>query len=739
VNVFFEESGSFKAGTVLSRQTDALQVELPGGRRVKVKGRDVLIEFEKPLPAELMQQADAQGQEIDLGFLWECASDEEFAFATLATEYFGANPGAVERAALVLRMHGSPVYFRRKGRGQYQRAPAEQLQAALAGLERRRQQALVQSTYEEELKQKKLPAALAGRALALLTKPDKNSIEYKALEAAAAALGISMQQLMLDCGGIESARALHEARFLSEHFPHGTGFPPVSLQVAFDDLPQAEGEAFSIDDITTTEIDDAISVQWLDDNRLRVGIHIAAPALGIKPGDAVDTIARDRLSTVYMPGDKITMLPGEVVDIFTLQEGSLRPALSLYIIVDATTYEIVATETRVERVFIKSNLRNNLLDAVVTEEALAEGSGEYAHKAEIAALWPLAQALFEKRQQTRQSYGLKREVQRNLDYNFYLDGDHITIQPRRRGSPLDLIVAELAILANSSWGGLLAEYGVPGIYRAQRAFGPVAGPKRTRMQTTPAPHEGLGVAQYAWSTSPLRRYVDLVNQWQLLACCQHGVAAKLVAPFKPKDADLYAVVQGFDDTYSAYADHQNRMERFWCLRWLQQEKRDRAVASVIKGDLVRLDEIPLMMHVPGLGVHARGTKLVLAIADFDELMIEASCRVVQVLDAPAATNEALEEANEEAVEGALEEAQEEVQEGDPDGANAEGDIATDADADADAGATALEPLQGGHGGDAPRASSGDGINAADGALGASTVSVASGAWDSSADEPVAQA
>ena len=163
------------------------------------------------------------------------------------------------------------------------------------------------------------------------------------------------------------------------------------------------------------------------------------------------------------------------------------------------------------------------------------------------------------------------------------------------------------------------------------------------------------------------------------------------------------------------------------------------MASVIKGDLVRLDEIPLMMHVPGLGVHARGTKLVLAIADFDELMIEASCRVVQVLDAPAATNEALEEANEEAVEGALEEAQEEVQEGDPDGANAEGDIATDADADADAGATALEPLQGGHGGDAPRASSGDGINAADGALGASTVSVASGAWDSSADEPVAQA
>lgn len=642
MNVFFEESGSFKAGTVLSKQVDAFQVELPGGRRTKVKGRDVLIEFEKPSPAELMQQADLQAAEIDLDFLWECAPEEEFPFSQLASDYYGATPGAIERAALVLRLHGSPVYFRRKGRGQYQRAPQEQLTAALAGLERRRQQALAQAALEEQLKQRVLPEGMAKHALALLTRPDKNSIEYKALEAAAGALGVSMPRLMLDCGGVKSARALHEARFLSEFFPHGTGFPPVkldhALEQALNDLPQADVAAFSIDDVTTTEIDDAFSVQWLDDSRLRVGIHIAAPALGIQRGDAIDMIARERLSTVYMPGDKITMLPDEVVEVFTLQEGGLRPALSLYIIVNTATYEIAATETRAERVFIQSNLRHNLLDAVVTEEALADGSGDYPHKAEITALWPLAQALFEKRQQARLGYGLKREVQRNLDYNFYVEGEQITITPRRRGSPLDLIVAELAILANSSWGAFLADHDVPGIYRAQRAFGPVAGPKRTRMQTSPSPHEGLGVAQYAWSTSPLRRYVDLVNQWQLLACCRHGVAAKLVAPFKPKDADLYAVVQGFDETYSAYADHQNRMERFWCLRWLQQEKRDQVVASVIKGDLVRLEEIPLLQHVPGLGVHARGTRVQLALSDFDELMIEMSCRVLQILDAPTAAS-----------------------------------------------------------------------------------------------------
>ncbi|WP_206999316.1 ribonuclease catalytic domain-containing protein [Trinickia mobilis] len=687
MNVFFEESGSFKAGSVLSRQGDAFQVELPGGRRAKVRAKDVLIEFEKPSAAELMQQADEAAQQIDLDFLWECAPADEFPFATLANDYYGESYGPIERAALVLCMHGAPVYFRRKGRGQYQRAPEDQLKMALASLERKRQQALVQAEYEEELKAGRLPAAFDGKALSLLTKPDKNSIEYKALEAAAAARGISTARLMLECGGIASARALHEARFLAEFFPHGTGFAPVMPGALPDDLPTADVEAFSIDDITTTEIDDAFSVEHLADGRVRIGVHIAAPALGIARGDTVDAIARARLSTVYMPGDKITMLPDDVVDAFTLKEGGLRPALSLYIIVDRATQEIVANETRAELVFVKNNLRHNTLDACVTEEALAEGSGDYPHKDDIAVLWPLAQALFEKRQQARAGYGLRREVQSNTDFNFYVEGEHVTITPRRRGSPLDLIVAELAILANSTWGAFLHDHGVPGIYRSQRAFA-ASGPKRTRMQTTAAPHEGLGVAQYAWSTSPLRRYVDLVNQWQLLACVNHGVAAKLVAPFKPKDADLYAVVQGFDDTYSAYADHQRRMEYFWCLRWITQEAKKQVVASVVKGDLVRLDEVPLLLHVPGLGVHARGTKVMLEVMSVDELTVEASVRLLHVVDAPAVTSgeqaEEEEDEVEELIDAADESAESEAE------TQAEADSAEKTAADGEAGAPSTE-------------------------------------------------
>ncbi|BBO60140.1 ribonuclease catalytic domain-containing protein [Mycoavidus sp. B2-EB] len=634
MNVFFEDSGSFKAGTVLSHQNETLQVELPGGRRIKVKSKDVLLEFSAPTAAELMRAAEACAQAIELDFLWECAGSDEFNFAALAVEYFGAQVTSIERASLVLRLHGAPVYFRRKGRGQYLRAPEEQLKAALAALERRSQQAALQATYEAELTAHRLPAAFEGKVLTLLTKPDKNSIEYKALEAAASVCGVSVAQLILDCGAIPSARALHESRFLAEHFPQGTGFGPAveysgpAAESGFDELPVTEVQAFSIDDISTTEIDDAFSVEWLANDRLRIGVHIAAPALGVARDDMIDLIARTRLSTVYVPGDKITMLPAALINTFTLKEGGLRPVLSFYAIIDGATQDIVATETRAERVFIAHNLRHNWLDAIVTAEAIAAGEGDYPYKKEIAVLWPFAQALYEKRQTARINYGLKRETQRYTDFNFAIDGESVSITPRRRGSPLDLIVAELAILVNSSWGAVLAKYDVPGIYRAQRSFGV----NRTRMQIGPEPHEGLGVEQYAWSTSPLRRYIDLVNQWQLLACTQHGVAAKLVAPFKPKDADLYVIVQNFDEIYQAYADHQNRMERFWCLRWLKQEKRERMLATVLKGDLVRFDEIPLLLHVPGLGVHARDTKLWLDILALDELTLEVSCRLAQVLE-----------------------------------------------------------------------------------------------------------
>lgn len=678
MNLFFEESGDFKVGSVLSQQGEAFQVETPSGKRTKVRARDVLLQFETPAPAELMTRAVALSIDMDIDFLWEVAIQEEFGFLDLGAEYFGHAPKPEEAAALLLKLASSPVYFHKKGKGRYKAAPSATLQAALAGLEKKKQQALVQAAQVEQLKSGHLPETMAPIVRQLLFRPDKNTIEYKALEAACAELQTTPARLMLKVGAIASPKELHSARFMFEHFPKGAGFAnmPVPAQPS---LPVADVEAFSIDDVTTTEIDDAFSVRLLDENRVKVGIHIAAPGLGITRDDALDVLARARMSTVYMPGDKITMLPDELVSQFTLAEGSARPAVSLYITLDRTDWSVLATETRAEAVPVVANLRHNDLDLLVTEENLSEDKGDYPHKADIAVLWQWAQVLERARMVKRESFGLRPEQNNRVDFNFYVDNDIVTIARRKRGAPLDKIVAELMIFANSSWGKLMHEHGVPGIYRAQGTGNGWAARMQVRMLTHAAPHQGLGVDQYAWSTSPLRRYTDLVNQWQILACIKHGVTAPLVAPFKPKDADLFAIVSAFDSAYGAYGEFQNTMERYWCLRWLGQHSSRQVEAVMLKDDVLRLADIPLVIQMPGVR-HARGTQLKIELIGWDEVDLSIQARVLEVSTVVAKIEEA--EAEETDMVDELEQS----------GEKSEQDIETK-DADAGAPASASDVVQ----------------------------------------------
>ncbi|WP_020652000.1 RNB domain-containing ribonuclease [Massilia niastensis] len=631
MNLFFEESGDFKVGAVLSQAGEAYQVEMPSGKRTKVKAKDVLLQFDKPEPQALLDAAKGIAAEVDLDFLWEVAGAEEFGFAELGAEYFGHAPLPFEAAGLVLALHGAPIYFYKKGRGRYKAAPEQSLKAALAGIEKKKQQAIIQAGYVDELKAGKLPQAMQALVQQLLFKPDKNTIEYKALETAADEMQTTAQRLMLANGGLASPKELHMARFLFEHFPRGAGFPPVDVPKAPADLPLADVAAFSIDDVTTTEIDDAFSVVKLEDGTVRVGIHIAAPGLGIRPDDAIDKIARTRMSTVYMPGDKITMLPDEVVDAFTLAEGNDCPALSLYAVLNPGDWSVVSTTTRAERVPVKSNLRHNDLDEVVNEETLNSGAGEYPHKEELGLLWQWALALEAGRMKKREAFGLKPEQANRVDFNFYVEDDVVTILRRKRGAPLDKIVAELMIFANSTWGKLLHDSGVPGIYRSQA---PGAGgwnaKLQVRMVTHAAPHQGLGVDQYAWSTSPLRRYTDLVNQWQILACASNGVTAPLVAPFKHRDATLFSIVSAFDAAYSAYNDFQQNMERYWCLRWLGQEQAKQVEAVVLKDEIVRLAEVPLVVRLAGMTQVARGAQVRLDIVRWDEVDLTLEARLLEV-------------------------------------------------------------------------------------------------------------
>jgi exoribonuclease II len=310
MNILFEDDGQIKAASIMSESDASAQIELVGGRRVKVKGSSILMRFASPTASELHASALAESEQIDVGLLWESAPRSEgTAYTDFAREYFGSEPSAIQTAAVLLALQRSPMYFYKRGKGIYKAAPEEAMKAALAGAERKAREATQVSHWVDELVAGKAPAEIARDWVKLLHAPDRNSLTYKALAAAADKARIAPVHLLAKAGAIRSTHALHYSKFLLATFPRGTAFASDLEVTTAPDLHHADAKAFSIDDESTTEIDDAFSVITTG-NGYRVGIHIAAPALGIAPDSALDRVARDRLSTVYMPGNKITMLPG---------------------------------------------------------------------------------------------------------------------------------------------------------------------------------------------------------------------------------------------------------------------------------------------------------------------------------------------------------------------------------------------------------------------------------------------
>ncbi len=605
--VYYEEDGDIKAGSILADNDASLQIESQHGKRTKVKAAHILLRYPTPGPAAAMDEARRLAAEIDLDFLWEVAGGEEFGFQDLAREYHGGSPAAPQTGAVLLALHGAPIFFYKKGKGRYKAAPAEALAAAKAALERKAREAAQRAEWAGQLARGELPEALRDQVFHLLHRPDKNALEFKALQDACAAAGLTPVQLMDRCGAIPSSHEYHMQAFLLEHFPRGTVLPGLHAPQPPPALPDADSPAFSIDDASTTEIDDAFSVIFRPDGSVRVGIHIAAPALGLLPGSDLDRVAAQRLSTVYMPCGKITMLPEGLIDRYTLSEKRACPALSLYVEV-GPDYAIRSLETRPDTVHIAANLRHEDLEPLFNEDTIGAGGPDYPFRRELEWLWGLACHL--------EAVRGKADTQQRTDYVFRVRDDRISILPRVRGNPVDKVVSEMMILANSRWGGLLAEKGVVGVYRAQTAG-------KVRMTLKPAPHEGIGVAQYAWSTSPLRRYVDLVNQRQILAAVRGDPP-----PYVGNDTRLFAVVREFELAYDAYADFQRRMERYWCLRWMIQEGREEMEATVIRENLIRFVGLPYVTRVTGAPTLDPGSRLRVAVGDFDLLDLECSCRLV---------------------------------------------------------------------------------------------------------------
>jgi exoribonuclease-2 len=612
MQVLYEEDGELKVGSVLAQASASLQVESPHGRRSKVKAANVLMSFERPSGAELLAEAQAFAAGLDTDFLWQCSGAREFGFQDLAREYVGRVPTPVESAGVLVKLHSAPIYFYRRGKGRFQAAPEQTLKLALAGIEKKKRIQEQIASWTQALTRFDCPPEIERLREELLYAPDRNKPETKAFEQACKDTGLTPARLFERCGRLPDSHEYHLNRFLHEFYPNGTQFPAHELPDASPDLPHADVEAFSLDDVGTTEIDDAFSVTRVSDDEWRIGIHIAAPALGFAPGSPLDLIARDRLSTAYMPGRKVTMLPDDVIQRFSLDHGSHQPAVSLYLTVSAHDLSVKGRHSRLERVRIAANLRHAQYD-VLNELFPAGGSGGLRFEDELRSLWRFAGALEKARGKPSVAAGA-------ADYTFYVEGDRVRIVPRKRGAPLDKLVSELMILANTTWGTLLAERDVAALYRVQSTG-------KVRMSVHPEAHEGLGVSCYAWMTSPLRRYVDLVNQWQLTAALSGRRA-----PFARASEALLTALRAFELTYARYDEHQRAMETYWCLRWLLQEDVHSAEAVVLRESLARVEGLPLAVRVPTLPELEPGTRVRLDLGEIDLFERTVHCAYRETLE-----------------------------------------------------------------------------------------------------------
>ena len=583
MNIFYEESGQFKVAAIVQKNDATYQVDTQHGKRTKVKANNVFAEFDGDIEA-FLENAQAQAADIDTDLLWEVCGEEEFTAEAIAEEYYGHAPTKTELAATLIALYAAPMYFYKKAKGVFKAAPEETLKQALAAIERKKQQDAQIDAWAEALKRGEMPSEIAADLKTILHAPDKQSLTYKAFTKAADALKTSAYELAKKTGGITSIPQYLQDGFEIKYFPKGTGFPDLALP-EMPDLPKADVTAFSIDDESTTEVDDALSLTDLGNGMKRVGIHIAAPSLAIKPGDKMEKNIMERLSTVYFPGGKITMLPENWIAAFSLDAGAYRPAVSIYFDVDSE-FNVGEPTCKIEAVNIAENLRIQTIEPHFNAETGLDEAGEmmFAHHQDLIWFHQFAVAL----QKARGKYEPDRAPQ--YDYSIELDEEgKVSVVRRERGSPIDMLVSEMMILANSTWAQMLHDNDLPGLFRVQPAG-------KVRMSTKSEPHIGMGVQHYGWFTSPLRRAADYINQKQLLSLID-DTAEPL---FQQSDAELFAALRDFDTAYTAYADFQRQMEAYWSLVYLQQQGTSELTATILKEDLVRIEGLPLVTRATGI-------------------------------------------------------------------------------------------------------------------------------------------
>jgi len=582
---------------------DQVQVRTEENREDKVAKAKLVLVSNESLAPDSDQQTIVQwlrnaarrreecSQAISLSDLWELTCEEGCAFTLkdLAGIQFH-QPTPEQISGLYRALDRDKVWFVRKGQ-EYQPRTREQVQETQARLqaeeERQREREYISLWLKALWNHQPLPQASETQ---LKTQQRYlNWIREVALQGNEAPRFKEIQALFkeLEITGKDAAfRCMVKSgiwgpdEFLQLHRAH----PPMEfaqeLHQHAEDLRQRLHQelqcqkredlthlpALTIDDEWTSEVDDGLTLEVLEDG-YRVGIHIADASTFVHPGSPLDEEALERGTTIYLPERKIRMVPDVLGDdLCSLIAGQDRLAFSFLVEFDSNL------QIRQQRF---ANTRIRVARRYTYQEADAE-----IDQPPLSTLYQLALAL---RTQRQQAGAVTLPFPRvNIRVEMDPEGKpDIRITRDQSEAPSQVLVSEMMILANSMAGQYFAQHEIPALFRSQPEPEKPIPPdvdtapeslhklrrllKKGEVGMQPARHSGLGIDAYSQATSPIRRYVDLIAHRQLKAHLATG------QPHYNAE-ELETIAQRLEQTTSQAEQLERERKQYWTLRYLEERR-----------------------------------------------------------------------------------------------------------------------------------------------------------------------
>jgi exoribonuclease-2 len=648
----FLDADELRPGYVRKQERDRLQVIDPRGRNLSVNGDRVAVvhcparESECPgLAKGILEKVRSRQSEVDIELLWQSLGSNAREFLPIELSALFFSESTPETASAIFHaLNKDTLFFKRNG---LRFAPRSAEQVAAEQMRRIRQR-------EREESREKLASAvhrlLRGKGE---IPPDMEPVIDRIQGWMRHKTGDDVGVILEQSAGIHHARdAAYEIllragridpsadRFLTiagvgEVFPRAQLEAAAALVPAEHTPPRIDMRdlpAVTIDDEDTLEVDDALTIRQ-ENGEYVVGIHIADASAFVSKGDPLDTEARHRTSTIYLPTLAARMLPEHLsTDLASLREGVDRPAFTAEVRFDSAFNRIspIGQQLVLSTVHVGRRLTYEAADTLIEH-------GD-------PTLTPLHQIAL-RLQQERAARGaitfrrpeLKIRVRRDES------GERIKITKVDPNSASRILVSEMMVLLNGLAADFAAANSLPVIFRIQEARDIVAaGPavpaasidamplhealafekvrrtfKRSRLSLTPGIHSGLGLSAYTQASSPIRRYADLVTQRQFTALLQQK-------PIPHAKEELLEVLAAAESAELEIRALEERSTSYWLLQHLAREKMTVALNAIIldrKGGM-ELEDYYLRGKLPDPGAAEPGSTVQVMIEHIDPARAE---------------------------------------------------------------------------------------------------------------------